>query len=59
MGHDNPDQGITRDQIRAWSSADLTKDQLDRIVDAIPNSSIPDAVAEIAFTVLDGTGNNR
>jgi hypothetical protein len=45
---------LTRDQLNAWTGWDLTDEQVEQLEDAIPNSSIPDAVAEIMEGIGDG-----
>lgn len=35
---------LSRGQLEAWAGRALTDDELSRLEDAIPNSSIPDAV---------------
>jgi hypothetical protein len=39
---------LTREQLEAWVGRTLTDDQVDEIDEAIPNSSIPEAIATIA-----------
>lgn len=38
---------ITREQIEAWAGRSLTDDELDRLDECIPHSSIPDAIDTI------------
>lgn len=38
---------ITREQLESWAGRPLDEDDLDRLDDAIPNSSVPDAIGEI------------
>jgi hypothetical protein len=38
---------ITREQLEAWAGRALTDDEVHALDDAIPNSSIPDAVGTI------------
>jgi hypothetical protein len=38
---------ITREQVESWAGRALSDDELERLSDAIPNSSIPDAVDTI------------
>jgi hypothetical protein len=38
---------ITREQAESWAGRALSDDELERLSDAIPNSSIPDAVDTI------------
>ncbi|UGT58855.1 hypothetical protein [Nocardia asteroides] len=49
---------ITLDQIVRWGGTALTEDEIDRLVAAIPKSSIPDAIADIvaAITADPGAG---
>lgn len=44
-----PDQGITitREQLAAWAGRALTDDEVERLDECIPNSSIPDAIDTI------------
>jgi hypothetical protein len=42
---------ITRDQLEAWAGRSLTDEMVDAIDDCIPNSTIPDAIGEIAAAV--------
>ncbi len=39
---------ITRDQLESWAGRELTDEEVDRLDDCIPNSSIPEAIGEIA-----------
>jgi hypothetical protein len=53
----NPAAGgilLTLGQLSAWAGLgrDLTGDELDRIADCIPDSSIPDAIGTIATDAL-------
>jgi hypothetical protein len=48
---------ITREQIEAWADMKLTDEQVEQLEEAIPNSSIPEAVGVIideAMGVTDG-----
>lgn len=47
----HPGITLTRHQLEAWAGRTLTDDEVGRLDDAIPNSSIPDAVAEISFGI--------
>ena len=38
---------LTRDQLQEWAGRELTNDDIRRIADAIPNSSVPEAIATI------------
>lgn len=38
---------ITREQIECWAGRRLSDDEIARLDDCIPNSSIPDAIGEI------------
>lgn len=42
---------ITREQLNCWAGRDLTDDEVDRLDDAIPHSSIPDAISVIADSI--------
>lgn len=42
---------ITLDQIVRWGGTALTEDEIDRLVAAIPKSSIPDAIADIVAAI--------
>ena len=42
---------ITREQLEAWAGCELTDEEIDAIDDAIPNSSIPNAINEIAAAI--------
>lgn len=53
LGRDRP--LVTLDQIVRWGGTVLTEDELDRLVTAIPKSSIPDVIAEIV-TAITTTG---
>lgn len=44
-------QSVTRDQLAQWAGGELTADELSRLLEAIPNSSIPDAVGEIMASI--------
>lgn len=46
---------LTREQLESWSGGPLTDDDLERLEDAIPNSSIPEAVS----TIVDGMGRDE
>jgi len=53
----NPEQGgilLTRGQLNGWAALgrDLTDAELDRLADAIPNSSIPEAIGTIVSEAL-------
>ncbi len=43
---------VTRDQLEAWAGRELTDEEVTRLDDAIPNSSIPDAVEAIVGSFL-------
>jgi hypothetical protein len=57
---DEEEKGITltRDQLNAWSGFDLTDDQVEELEEAIPNSSIPEAIAMIAEQFQVGEDGN-
>lgn len=42
---------ITREQLEAWAGCKLADAEVDAIDDAIPNSSIPDAINEITAAI--------
>lgn len=42
---------ITREQLEAWAGRELTDAMVDAIDGCIPDSSIPDAIWEIAASV--------
>ncbi len=44
---------ITLDQVVRWGGTALTEDEIERLVAAIPNSSIPDAIGEIVATITN------
>lgn len=44
---------ITREQAESWAGRALSDDELERLSDAIPNSSIPDAVDTIVSSWED------
>ena len=48
---------LTRDQLQCWAGVTLDDDALGRLDDAIPNSSIPEAVAVIVGDALGITGH--
>lgn len=38
---------ITRDQLECWAGRPLTEEEVDRLDEALPDSSIPEAIATI------------
>lgn len=44
---------LTREQIESWAGRRLSDEEVDDLENAIPNSSIPDAVATIVPVVDD------
>lgn len=52
----SPGKGIafSRFQLEEWAGYPLTDEQVDRLADSIPKSSIPDAINEIAFAITGG-----
>lgn len=54
---------ITRDRLEEWAGYPLTDEHVDRLADAIPRSSVPEAINEIAFAITGGRpeldGDNR
>lgn len=51
-----PGKGITlsRFQLEEWAGYPLTDEHVDRLAAAIPKSSIPDAINEVAFAITLG-----
>jgi hypothetical protein len=47
---------ISREQAEAWAGRALTDDDLARLDEAIPNSSIPAAIDAIVASFDDATG---
>ncbi len=45
---DRPGITLTRDQLEAWATRTLTDEQIEQMEEAIPNSSIPDAIGGIS-----------
>lgn len=43
---------LTRDQLNAWAGFPLTDEHVDRLDDALPHSSVPEAIATIADTFV-------
>jgi hypothetical protein len=43
---------LTREQLEAWAGVHLTDDEVDRLAQCIPNSSIPDAIGIIVCDAL-------
>lgn len=54
MSDSQPRRGITltREQLEEWSGRRLTDDEIDRLEDAIPNSSIPQAIDAIVSEAI-------
>lgn len=46
---------ISRSQANQWSGRTLTDEQYERLVDCIPNSSIPDAIDTIVNESIIGS----
>lgn len=44
---DTPEELISPEQANSWAGRDLTPDEVDRLAEAIPHSSIPEAIATI------------
>jgi hypothetical protein len=44
---------LTRDVLTSWTGQPLSDEQAERVAEAIPQSSIPEAVATIAASVID------
>ncbi len=53
-GTDKPGVNITREQVEAWAGQQLSDDDVSRLEDRIPDSSIPDAVAAIVASFREG-----
>ncbi|MFB7837814.1 hypothetical protein ACWIGW_44765 [Nocardia brasiliensis] len=49
MSESEPNQWqlITREQAESWAGRPLSDEEMDRLDDAIPNSSIPEAIGAI------------
>lgn len=54
--HKYRDIVLTREQLEAWAGRTLTDDQIERLDNAIPNSSIPEAIAEIMSAIVSDGG---
>lgn len=52
QGHDRSFELISRDQAEEWAGVKLTDAELERLREAIPNSSIPDAIDTIVHEAL-------
>jgi hypothetical protein len=48
---ERPGVTLTRDQLEAWAGMSLTDEQVAQLDEAIPNSSIPEAIAVIADSI--------
>lgn len=44
---------ISRDQAESWAGRTLTDDEVERLEECIPNSSIPDAIGTIVSSWED------
>jgi hypothetical protein len=49
---DRPGITLTRGQLEAWVGFTLTDEQVEQLDEAIPNSSIPEAISTIAIEAL-------
>jgi hypothetical protein len=49
---------ITCEQLECWAGRPLTGDDLDQLDEAIPNSTIPDAIGEIVAGMDSGDGGD-
>ena len=58
-GTDKPGVTITREQVEAWAGHQLSDDDVSRLEACIPNSSIPDAVADIIASFREGGGRHE
>lgn len=50
---DTPAELITAEQASSWAGRALTADEIDRLAEAIPHSSIPDAIDTITRSWQD------
>ena len=50
---EGPGITLTRGQLNAWAGRTLTDRQVDELEDAIPNSSIPEAIAVMSSHFID------
>lgn len=48
-----PGVTLSRDQLEVWAGRELTDDEVDRLEEDIPNSSIPKAIATIVGSFAD------
>lgn len=53
LGPDSVGVKLTRGQVNAWAGYELDGDQLDQLEEAIPNSSIPEAIGTITEQFRD------
>lgn len=44
---------LTREQIESWAGRSLTDDEMERLDECIPHSSIPDAIDTIVDSFAD------
>ena len=51
---DGPGITLTRGQLEAWAGRELTDEEVEQIDEAIPNSSIPEAIDQIADSLTRG-----
>lgn len=58
QGHGRPFELISRGQAEEWAGVKLTDAELERLREAIPNSSIPDAIDTIVHEAL-GIGYSK
>jgi hypothetical protein len=50
---DQPGITLTRQQLENWAGRPLSDEELERLDDAIPNSSIPEAIGTIVSAFCD------
>jgi hypothetical protein len=48
---------LTRQQLNEWAGFELTDDELARLDDALPNSSLPEVVGMVADSIRENPGN--
>lgn len=55
---ERPGITLTRDQLEAWATRALSDEQVEQIEEAIPNTSIPDAIVAISDSLHFREGEN-
>ena len=51
---DRPGIILTRGQLEAWACRTLTDEEVEALDEAVPNSSIPEAIGTMADSIMDG-----